>query len=186
VLQVGGSEPGEWLTDTLVNCAGLHAQHLAATIEGLAPGHVPPTFYAKGNYFSLGGRSRFSHLVYPVPEAAGLGVHLTIDLDGQARFGPDVEWVQQIHYPVDPARGDAFYAEVRKYWPGLADGALHPDYAGIRPKLGGPGEPAHDFRIDGPAVHGVPGLVNLFGIESPGLTASLAIAEHVAGLLGQH
>ena len=158
---------------------------LAAATQGLAPAHVPKRYFAKGNYFSLSRRTRFRHLVYPVPETAGLGVHLTLDLQGQARFGPDVEWVTDLHYPVDPARGDAFYAEVRKYWPGLPDGALQADYAGIRPKISGPGEPAADFRIDGPAVHGVAGLVNLFGIESPGLTSSMAIAGEVATLLAQ-
>jgi L-2-hydroxyglutarate oxidase LhgO len=183
VLEVGGSEPGAWRADTVVNSAGLQAQAVAASIAGFPAAHVPPTFYAKGNYFSLSRRTRFRHLVYPVPETAGLGVHLTLDLQGQARFGPDVEWVTDLHYPVDPARGDAFYAEVRKYWPGLPDGALQADYAGIRPKISGPGEPAADFRIDGPAVHGVAGLVNLFGIESPGLTSCLAIADEVVRAL---
>lgn len=184
-LTVGGSEPGTWRAAAVVNSAGLQAQQVAASLAGFPAAHVPPTFYAKGNYFTLSGRARFRHLVYPVPEAAGLGVHLTLDLQGQARFGPDVQWVPQIDYPVDPARGAAFYAEVRKYWPALPEGALQPGYAGIRPKLGGPGSPAHDFRIDGPAVHGVPGLVNLFGIESPGLTSCLAIADEVVrGLHG--
>jgi L-2-hydroxyglutarate oxidase LhgO len=168
----------------VVNSAGLHAQALAARFEGLAPQHVPPSYYAKGNYFALAGRSPFSRLIYPVPEAAGLGVHLTIDLGGQAKFGPDVQWVESAgDLVVDPARGDAFYAEVRKYWPALKDGALVPAYAGMRPKIQSPDEPAKDFLIQGPAVHGVPGLVNLFGIESPGLTSSLAIGEWVAGLL---
>jgi len=145
---------------------------------------VPEAYYAKGNYFSLAGRNPFSHLIYPVPEAAGLGVHLTLDMGGQARFGPDVQWVQSPNdLEVDPARGDGFYAEVRKYWPDLADGALIPAYAGIRPKISGPNEAARDFCIQGPADHGVPGLVNLFGIESPGLTSALAIAWHVAKLL---
>ncbi len=184
-LHIGGTEPGTWRARTVINSAGLHAQALAGAIEGLAPAHVPPTFYAKGNYFTLSGRASFSHLIYPVPESAGLGVHLTLDLNGQARFGPDVEWIPHIHYPVDPARGDAFYTAVRKYWPGLRDGALQPDYAGIRPKLGGPDVAASDFVIEGPAMHGVPGLVNLFGIESPGLTASLAIADHVVALCGR-
>ncbi len=183
-LEVGGSAPGRWRATTLVNCAGLHAQAVAASLAGFAPHQVPPTWYAKGNYFSLGRRTRFRHLIYPVPEQAGLGVHLTLDLAGQVRFGPDVEWIDRIDYPVDPRRGDAFYAEVRKYWPALPDGSLQPDYAGIRPKLSGPGEPASDFRIDGPEVHGVQGLVHLFGIESPGLTASLAIADEVVQRLG--
>jgi len=147
---------------------------------------VPPSYYAKGNYFTLAGRSPFSRLIYPVPEAAGLGVHLTIDLGGQAKFGPDVQWVESADdLVVDPARGDAFYAEVRKYWPDLKDGALLPGYAGMRPKIQAPDEPAKDFLIQGPAVHGMAGLVNLFGIESPGLTSSLAIGEYVSRLLSE-
>ena len=170
---------------TVVNAAGLNAPALARQFSGLAPQHVPASHYAKGNYFSLAGRSPFSRLVYPVPEAAGLGVHATLDLGGQVKFGPDVQWVENPDdLAVDPARGAAFYAEVRKYWPGLANGALQPSYAGIRPKLHGPGEPATDFVIQGPADHGVAGLVNLFGIESPGLTASLAIGQHVVSALG--
>ncbi|HZH08701.1 MAG TPA: NAD(P)/FAD-dependent oxidoreductase [Lautropia sp.] len=164
----------------LVNCAGLHAQQLAHQMEGFPAHHVPPTYYAKGNYFSLAGRAPFSRLIYPVPEEAGLGVHLTLDLGMQARFGPDVQWVDEPDYDVDPGRGAVFYAEIRKYWPGLRDGALQPAYAGIRPKIQAPGEPALDFRIDGPETHGVPGVINLFGIESPGLTASLSIAALVA------
>ena len=170
--------------NVVVNAAGLHAQALARCFAGLAGHLVPPSHYAKGNYFTLSGRSPFSRLIYPVPEAAGLGVHLTIDLGGQAKFGPDVQWVTSPDdLVVDPARGDAFYAEVRKYWPALPDGALVPGYAGLRPKIHAPHEPARDFLIQGPAVHGVPGLVNLFGIESPGLTSSLAIGDYVAGLL---
>ena len=134
---------------------------------------------AKGNYFTLSGRSPFSRLIYPVPVPGGLGVHLTIDLGGQARFGPDVQWIEAIDYTVDPARADSFYAAVRKYWPALKDGALQPGYAGIRPKIVPRGAPAQDFVVQGPQTHGVPGLINLFGIESPGLTASLAIADHV-------
>ncbi|WP_411877720.1 NAD(P)/FAD-dependent oxidoreductase [Polaromonas sp. YR568] len=169
---------------TVVNAAGLHAQHLAARFAGLPAQHVPPSHYAKGNYFTLPGRSPFSRLIYPVPEAAGLGVHLTVDMGGQAKFGPDVQWVDSPDdLVVDPARGEAFYAEVRKYWPALADGALTPGYAGIRPKIQAPHEAAKDFMIQGPAEHGVAGLVNLFGIESPGLTSSLAIGEHVSSLL---
>ena len=168
----------------VVNAAGVHAPTLARRFEGLDPRHVPGAFYAKGNYFTLAGRSPFARLIYPVPEAAGLGVHLTVDLGGQARFGPDVQWVDSADdLVVDPARGDVFYAEVRKYWPALLDGALQAGYAGIRPKISGPGEAARDFVIQGPAEHGVPGLVNLFGIESPGLTSSLAIGAMVAGLL---
>ena len=169
---------------TVVNAAGLQAPALAARFAGLAPQYVPQAHFAKGNYFTLAGRSPFSRLIYPVPESAGLGVHLTIDLGGQARFGPDVQWVSNAQdLVVDSARGDAFYAEVRKYWPELPDGALQPAYAGIRPKIHGPGTPASDFVIQGPAVHGIPGLVNLFGIESPGLTSALAIAEYVQELL---
>ncbi len=169
---------------TLVNAAGLHAPALARRFSGLALHHIPRDYFAKGNYFTLAGRSPFSRLVYPVPEAAGLGVHLTIDLGGQAKFGPDVQWVDSPDdLLVDAARGDSFYAEVRKYWPALPDGALQPGYAGIRPKISAKGEPAEDFVVQGPSVHGVPGLVNLFGIESPGLTSSLAIADHVCTLL---
>ncbi len=176
------------LTDTVVNAAGLRACALAGAIAGLPASAVPRPRYAKGNYFTLAGRSPFSRLIYPAPEPdkhlAGLGVHLTIDLGGQAKFGPDVQWVDDPDdLQVDPARGEAFYAEVRRYWPGLPDGALQPGYAGMRPKISGPGEPAADFLIQGPAQHGLPGLVNLFGIESPGLTSCLAIGEHVAGLL---
>ena len=169
---------------SVVNAAGLYAPALAARFAGLPSQQVPTPYYAKGSYFSLAGRSPFSHLIYPVPEAAGLGVHLTLDLGGQARFGPDVQWVDSPDdLQVEPQRGEAFYAEVRKYWPGLADGALLPAYAGIRPKISGPGQPAADFLIQGPQDHGVPGLVNMFGIESPGLTSCLAIGEQVAGLL---
>lgn len=172
------------LATTVVNAAGLYAPAVAARIGGLPAPAVPVAHYAKGNYFTLSGRSPFSRLIYPVPEAAGLGVHLTIDLGGQAKFGPDVEWVASAEdLEVDPARGDAFYAEVRKYWPALADGALQAGYAGIRPKIAGPSDPAADFVIQGPEDHGVPGLVNLFGIESPGLTSALAIGEHVEQLL---
>jgi len=169
---------------TVVNAAGLHAQQLAGRFAGLPARHVPPSYYAKGNYFTLPGRSPFSRLIYPVPEAAGLGVHLTVDMGGQAKFGPDVQWVDSPDdLVVDRARGEAFYAEVRKYWPALADGALTPGYAGIRPKIQAPHEAARDFMIEGPREHGVAGLVNLFGIESPGLTSSLAIGDYVSRLL---
>lgn len=169
---------------TVVNAAGLQAQQLAGRFAGLPARHVPPSHYAKGNYFTLPGRSPFSRLIYPVPEAAGLGVHLTVDMGGQAKFGPDVQWVDSPDdLLVDPARGDAFYAEVRKYWPALADGALTPGYAGIRPKIQAPHEAAKDFLIQGPADHGVAGLVNLFGIESPGLTSSLAIGDYVSRMV---
>lgn len=169
---------------SVVNAAGLGAPSLARRFAGLPSSAVPKEHFAKGNYFTLSGRAPFSRLVYPVPEPGGLGVHLTIDLGDQAKFGPDVQWVESADdLVVDPARGDGFYAEVRKYWPALPDGALIAGYAGMRPKISGPGESAADFMIDGPASHGVPGLVNLFGIESPGLTSSLAIGRHVAELL---
>ena len=185
VLQVGGDSPFEIETGLLVNSAGLHAPALAARIDGLGPSHVPSTWFAKGNYCALAGRSPFTRLVYPVPEPGGLGVHLTLDLAGQARFGPDVEWLDtrspdDIDYAVDPARAELFYAAIRRYWPGLKDGSLAPAYSGVRPKLHAPGAPASDFVLQGPEAHGVPGLVNLYGIESPGLTASLAIAAEVA------
>lgn len=170
--------------NTVVNAAGLLAPELARRFEGLPPAAVPTAYFAKGSYFTLSGRAPFSRLVYPVPEPGGLGVHLTIDLGGQAKFGPDVQWVQSADdLVVDPARGNGFYAEVRKYWPALPDGALIPGYAGMRPKISGPDEPARDFMIDGPESHGVRGLVNLFGIESPGLTSSLAIGRHVERML---
>jgi L-2-hydroxyglutarate oxidase LhgO len=185
-LQVGGAAPMAIRCRTLVNSAGLSAPAVAASLEGLDPQHVPAAHFCKGSYFSLGGRAPFTHLIYPVPEAAGLGVHLTLDLGGQARFGPDVQWLPDdapIDYAVDPRRGEGFYAEIRRYWPALPDGALAPAYSGVRPKVQAPHEPALDFVIQGPAQHGVPGLVNLFGIESPGLTAALAIGEHVGRLL---
>jgi L-2-hydroxyglutarate oxidase LhgO len=165
----------------LVNSAGLKAPSVARTIEGYERTRAPREYYAKGNYYSLARKNPFSRLIYPVPEPGGLGVHVTLDLAGQARFGPDVEWVDRIAYDVDPARAERFYAAIRRYWPALPDGALLPGYAGIRPKTAGPGEPAPDFRIEGPREHGVPGLVHLFGIESPGLTASLALADAVLG-----
>jgi L-2-hydroxyglutarate oxidase LhgO len=163
----------------LVNSAGLRAPSVAKSIEGYPAERAPREFYAKGNYYTLTRRSPFSRLVYPVPEPGGLGVHVTLDLAGQARFGPDVEWVERINYDVDPRRAERFYAAIRRYWPGLPDGALAPGYAGIRPKTAGPKEPAPDFDIQGPRTHGVPGLVHLYGIESPGLTASLALARRV-------
>ena len=179
VVEVGGAEPMAVSAGLVINCAGLHAQAVAAAFDGIRPERVPPRYLAKGSYFSLSGRAPFSRLIYPVPEAGGLGVHLTLDLGGQARFGPDVEWVDGIDYTVDAARGEAFYDAIRRYWPALPDGALQPAYAGIRPKLSGPGQPAADFVIQEASGHGVPGLINLFGIESPGLTASLALAEEV-------
>jgi L-2-hydroxyglutarate oxidase LhgO len=178
VLNVAGGP--ELRARLLINSAGLNAPELAGRIQGFPAEHIPRAYFAKGNYFTLAGRSPFSRLVYPVPEPGGLGVHLTLDLAGRARFGPDVQWVDHCDYAVDPKRGDRFYAAVRQYWPGLADGALEPAYSGMRPKISGPGEPSADFRIDGPATHGIISVINLFGIESPGLTASLAIAEVVA------
>jgi len=179
-LQVGETS---LRTEMLVNSAGLRAPSVARRIEGFPAAKIPLELYAKGNYYSLAGRPPFSRLVYPVPEPGGLGVRVTLDLAGQARFGPDVEWVEDINYQVDPHRADRFYAAIRRYWPGLPDGALAPGYAGIRPKISAPGAPAADFLIQGPAGHGLAGLVNLFGIESPGLTASLALADDVAALL---
>ncbi|MBW6493680.1 MAG: NAD(P)/FAD-dependent oxidoreductase [Burkholderiaceae bacterium] len=183
LLQVGGADPIELRARTLINSAGLGAVALARAIAGLDAGLIPPAYLAKGNYYALAVRAPFSRLVYPVPQAAGLGVHLTLDLAGQARFGPDVEWIEEIHYRVDPARSDAFYASIRQYWPELPDNSLVPAYSGIRPKIQAPAEPARDFMIQGPAAHGTPGLVNLFGIESPGLTACLALGSHVADLI---
>jgi L-2-hydroxyglutarate oxidase LhgO len=181
-IDVGGVDPMTLRCRLLVNSAGLHAPGLAARITGMPRDRIPPACYAKGNYFTLSGRSPFSRLIYPVPVPGGLGVHLTIDLGGQARFGPDVQWIDTIDYTVDPARADSFYAAVRKYWPALKDGALQPGYAGIRPKIAPRGAPAQDFIVQGPQTHGVPGLINLFGIESPGLTASLALADHVVAV----
>jgi L-2-hydroxyglutarate oxidase LhgO len=180
-LHVAGAEP--LLARAVVNSAGLRAPSLARRIEGFPAALAPRELYAKGNYYSLSRRAPFSRLVYPVPEPGGLGVHVTLDLGGRARFGPDVEWVDAPDYRVDPQRAQAFYAAIRRYWPGLPDGALEPGYAGIRPKISGPGEPAADFVVQGPRAHGVAGLVNLFGIESPGLTASLALADDVAAHL---
>jgi L-2-hydroxyglutarate oxidase LhgO len=169
----------------VINAAGLYAPQVARQFSGTHLDLIPKAYFAKGNYFSLSGRSPFSRLIYPVPEVAGLGVHLTLDMAGQAKFGPDVEWVDSPeHLSVDARRGDVFYAEVRKYWPGLKDGALIPAYAGIRPKINSPQEASADFCIMGPQQHGTPGLVHLLGIESPGLTSSLAIAAEVAQLLG--
>jgi L-2-hydroxyglutarate oxidase LhgO len=182
VLHITGDAEMTIKAKTVVNSAGFSAPLLAANTTGLGTEHQPTGYYAKGNYFTLAGRVPFSKLIYPVPEKAGLGVHLTLDLGGQARFGPDVEWVEKPDYVVDPARGEAFYAAIRNYWPDLVDGSLQPGYAGIRPKLQAPGEPALDFRIDGPKSHGIAGLINLFGIESPGLTSSIAIGDHVADM----
>jgi L-2-hydroxyglutarate oxidase LhgO len=182
-VEVGGTAPMRVACETVVNAAGLGAQAVARRIEGLDPRRVPPLHLAKGHYFRLAGRPPFSRLVYPMPEPGGLGVHVTVDLGGQVRFGPDVEWVETIDYDVNPARAERFAAAIRTYWPGLPDGALVPDYTGIRPKTVPQGAPAQDFAVEGPGQHGVPGLVNLFGIESPGLTASLALADRVAHLI---
>jgi L-2-hydroxyglutarate oxidase LhgO len=172
------ADGSELLAQTVVNASGLTAPWLAKKFEGLSAQHVPQAYFAKGNYFTLSGKSPFSHLIYPVPEAAGLGVHLTLDLGGQAKFGPDVQWVDRPDDLVVSAEHEqAFYNEVRKYWPALADGALQSGYAGIRPKISGPNEASADFCIQGPAVHGIKGLLNLFGIESPGLTSALAIGN---------
>jgi len=176
-VTVGGADPVTLRCRLLVNAAGLHAPALAGRIAGMPPAHVPKAYYAKGSYFTLAGRSPFSRLIYPVPVPGGLGTHLTIDLGGQARFGPDVEWIDRIDYTVDPARAEACYAAVRRYWPGLQDGALQPGYAGIRPKIVPPQVGSQDFVVQGRRTHGIPGLVNLFGIESPGLTAALALAD---------
>ena len=182
-VHVGGKEPVSLTCRLLVNSAGLVAPMVAAMIEGLPSAAIPQARFAKGSYFSLTGKSPFSRLIYPAPHTHGLGVHLTLDLAGQARFGPDVEWVDTIDYAVDPRRMEGFGDAIRRYWPGLPEHALAPAYSGIRPKISGPDEPAMDFRIDGPETHGLPGLVNLFGIESPGLTASLAIAGEIAARL---
>jgi L-2-hydroxyglutarate oxidase LhgO len=189
VIEVGGEAPMQLAARLVVNAAGLWAPALAARMIGLPPACVPQAYFAKGNYFSLAGRAPFSHLVYPVPEQSGLGVHLTLDLAGQARFGPDVEWIEpeadgRFDYRVDASRCAGFANEIRRYWPGMPDDALAPAYSGVRPKLGPAGTAAADFVVQGAGAHGIAGLVNLFGIESPGLTASLALAEAVADLLG--
>ncbi len=180
-LHVAGAEP--IVATQVVNSAGLRAPSLARRIKGYPAELAPPELYAKGNYYTLSGGSPFSRLVYPVPEPGGLGVHVTLDLGGRARFGPDVEWIDRIDYTVDPRRAERFYAAIRRYWPGLPDGALGPDYAGIRPKISRKAAPAADFLVQGSREHGVPGLVHLFGIESPGLTASLPLADAVIGQL---
>ncbi len=185
-VRVADGEGGEirLACDLLVNSAGLHAQNVARRIDGIPPDSVPAQYFCKGSYFSLLGRQPFGRLIYPVPMSASLGVHVTVDLAGQVRFGPDQEWIDGIDYDVDPARADVFYAAVRRYYPDLADGALQPAYSGVRPKLQAPGEPAADFVVQGPEAHGIAGLVNLYGIESPGLTASMAIAGLVGRKLG--
>ncbi len=186
VLAIGGEHPTTVLCRTVVNAAGLGAQDVARAIRGVRPDVVPPLYYGRGNYFTLAGKNPFRHLVYPVPRprtSGWLGVHVTLDLAGRARFGPDLEWIDAVDYRVDPARGVPFYAAVRRYWPNLPDGALGPAYAGVRPKLAGPGEPERDFVLQSEAESGVPGLINLFGIDSPGLTSCLAIADAVGRML---
>jgi len=183
-LEAGGALPMTLACDLLINAAGLNAPAVARAIAGMPAEMIPAAYLAKGNYFSCSARAPFSRLIYPVPEPGGLGVHLTLDMAGQARFGPDVEWIETIDYAVDPARAARFYPAIRKYWPTLPDGALMPSYSGIRPKIVPPTVSRQDFLMQGPAEHGVAGLINLFGIESPGLTSSLAIADHVAGMAG--
>jgi L-2-hydroxyglutarate oxidase LhgO len=185
VLHVGGASPTAICCRAVVNACGLDAQSFARRLAGLDPRTIPPCHYAKGHTFTLRGDSPFGRLVYPLPVEGGLGVHLTLDLEGRARFGPDVSWVEDVDYAFDESRAPAFYAAVRRYWPALPDGALEPGTTGIRPKLAPAGAPAQDFQLPGPAEHGVPGLVNLYGIESPGLTAVLALADLVADALAR-
>jgi L-2-hydroxyglutarate oxidase LhgO len=179
LVGVNGAEPA-LRARLLINCAGVHAPAVARLMEGFPAVHIPAAYFSKGNYFALSGRTPFQRLIYPLPEDGGLGIHLTLDLAGRARFGPDVQWIETCEYGVDPQRSARFYTAIRRYWPGLADGALQPAYAGVRPKITGPGQPAADFRIDDANTHGVAGVLNLFGIESPGLTASLALATEAA------
>jgi L-2-hydroxyglutarate oxidase LhgO len=183
-VDVGGEAPMTLACDMLINSAGLSATAIARMLDGMPLDLIPPAYLAKGCYFSCNAKAPFSRLIYPVPEPGGLGVHLTLDLAGQARFGPDVEWVDHIDYTVDPARGERFYPAIRRYWPSLPDGALTPSYSGMRPKIVPPAVAVQDFMIQGAQTHGVPGLINLFGIESPGLTSSLAIADYVAEMTG--
>ena len=183
VVSAGDDEDMKVSCDVFINAAALGAQSLAHSIQGLDPATIPRLHYAKGNYYSLMGRTPFSRLVYPLPDGAWLGVHATLDLAGRCRFGPDLHWVDELNYDVDAHALDEFYASIRRWWPGLADGTLQPDYSGIRPKIYGPGQEAADFLIQGPRDHGVAGLINLYGIESPGITSSLAIAQRVHSLL---
>jgi L-2-hydroxyglutarate oxidase LhgO len=186
LVRFSGSEDGELAVDAVINSAGLGAQPLARATEGYPQERVPRLVMARGNYFGYAGRPVFSRLIYPAPRIdGGLGTHVTLDLAGRMRFGPDVEWIETEDYNVNPARAQSFYASIRRYWPGLPDNSLQPDYAGIRPKLTGPGEPAADFMIEAPAQHGVPRLVQLFGIESPGLTSALSLAEVVVESLAE-
>ncbi|PVB61678.1 NAD(P)/FAD-dependent oxidoreductase [Labrenzia sp. 011] len=179
-VDTGGEDTYSLTCRDLVVSAGHGAPGLMETVSGA---HPPRGYLAKGNYFKLQGKAPFSRLVYPLPEPGGSGVHITLDLQHQARFGPDVEWVEDLDYEVDPGRGDRFYEAIRRYWPGLPDNSLVPDYSGIRPKISAPGAPAADFRIDGPQAHGIQGLVALYGIESPGLTSALEIGDFVTALL---
>ena len=187
-LEIGGADGMKIQTKLLINCAGMSAPAIAKKIEGLKEDQIPKAYFAKGNYFSLSGKSPFKHLIYPIPEPGGLGVHLTLDMGGQAKFGPDVEWLEideesQIDYTVNPKRGEGFYEAVRRYWPGLKDNALQPDYSGVRAKIVPPNASAGDFCFNTPKDHGLEGLFNLYGFESPGLTSSLAIAKHLEGLI---
>jgi L-2-hydroxyglutarate oxidase LhgO len=182
-VQFGGRDAGSVAFDAVINSAGLGAQALARCIEGYPADKVPPLILAKGNYFAFSGRPVFSRLIYPTPVDGGLGVHVTLDLAGRMRFGPDVEWIDHESYTVDSRRADSFYAHIRGYWPGLPEGTLVPDYCGVRPKLTGPGDKPADFLIVGEPEHGMPRLINLFGIESPGLTSSLSLAEEIVGHL---
>jgi L-2-hydroxyglutarate oxidase LhgO len=179
-LETGGAAATEIEARFVVNSAGLGAVDLLSRIEGYPADRIPTMHLGRGNYFTVAARSPFKHLIYPVPHAAGLGIHATLDLGKRVRFGPDVEWIDKIDYSVNASRAPLFYDAIRRYWPKLADGALMPDYTGIRPKLHGPGEPQPDFRIESAAEHGIPGLVNLLGIESPGLTSSMAIGDYAA------
>ena len=184
MVHFSGSDTGELAVDAVINSAGLGAQALARHTETYPQERVPRLVMARGNYFGYAGRPVFSRLIYPAPRIdGGLGTHVTLDLAGRMRFGPDVEWIDEENYDVNPARAQSFYASIRRYWPGLPDHSLQPDYAGIRPKLTGPGEPAADFMTEGPAQHGRPGLIHLFGIESPGLTSALSLADEVVGYL---
>jgi L-2-hydroxyglutarate oxidase LhgO len=182
LLRTGGEEPMEVLATTVVNAAGLYAQKISGSIEGIPDDTIPPIHYARGVYFTLTGKAPFTRLIYPMPVAAWLGVHLTLDMGGAAKFGPDIEWIDSVDYTVNAERVADFYPSVRRWWPGLKDGALQPGYAGVRPKLYAKGEPAADFVVQTEDVHSVTGLINLYGIESPGLTSSIAIGEHVAEL----
>jgi L-2-hydroxyglutarate oxidase LhgO len=185
-LSIGGPDGMKLQTKLLINCAGMNAPAIAQKIEGLSKDQIPKAYFAKGNYFSLSGKSPFTHLIYPIPEAGGLGVHLTLDMAGQAKFGPDVEWLnieneEQIDYTVNSKRSEGFYEAVRRYWPELKDNSLQPDYSGVRAKIVAPNTPAGDFCFNAPQDHGLQGLYNLYGFESPGLTSSIAIARYLEG-----